>query len=71
MARTGTGLVSEMAQSRYLEIERTQGEDDKGIETVSTHERRKQGVMAYSDASFRVLLVGESNAGHTIRFFVE
>lgn len=27
--------------------------------------------MTYPDASLRVLWVGESNAGHTIRFFVE
>lgn len=31
----------------------------------------KQGGMTYPDASLRVLWVGESNAGHAIRFFVK
>lgn len=53
---------------------RTQGERLKEkLETISGQRRRKigRGKITYPDASLRVLWVGESNAGHTIRFFVE
>lgn len=50
---------------------RTQRERRK--ETRNTFKEKKKGgsELTYPDASLRVLWVGESNAGYTIRFFVE